>query len=101
MTSHYTLNIIIVVGYTILAFAPPQYLVRWFPDKDTRWITRLAGISGLAYQFIWLYLARHADAMRSSDVNLLRFVKYTFTGITLGLFIAIFVNYYVRRTNKS
>jgi hypothetical protein len=101
MTSHYIFKVLTVIYFTTIAFAPPQYMFKWFPEKDTRWIARLAGISGLIFEFLGVYLVRHADNMSRLQDGLLHMVRYNFAGIAIGMTIAMLINHYVKRGKKS
>ena len=86
-----------VIVFTAFAFTPPQYLTKWIPERDTRWVVRLAGLFGLAFEFVGLYLTREGDSLGNHFKTELYVAKDFCGGVAVGLIIAMLLSRYFRK----
>jgi hypothetical protein len=96
MNTAFTHTLTVVVS-SVCAFAPPKYMVKWYPATDTRWTLRFAGACGLAYEFIGLYVVRHAGDLTAHSKAVLDVVRHTCGGMAVGLLIATLLSHYFRK----
>jgi hypothetical protein len=87
----------LVIIFSLFTFAPPQYMLKRYPDTDTRWTIRLAGVSGLGYQFLRLYAARHADDLTGHSRAALDIARHTCGGMAIGFLIAMLLSHFFRK----